>query len=784
MADDERKQQKSSTRFPVKSTPRSKAEDHDDPSTAERSTTSIKPPTYSAPNTPAYARGTQSSTGKQIDDEQTSSSFALKTKASKEKQADRGLSTPKKKTARTTSAANRREGVGSANATPSVPTRRQKGKGKQLETPLPEPGARNGGVNDQNAQPSRPDEQPESRECKEAPLSQSTSAKDPRTEEIERKMQDEELMDEIAEFERGVEEDRLKGQRDGPLEAELQDANGVNIEDAVSSNEEESGLPVVIQGEVEAHESTKQQNPKQKEQDLPKSEVQSVEIKNIYELQRRNQKLENAIIKLQQRNQKLEDYLADTEIVATNAAIEQEEAALAEIGALRKAVKNLNQDVRTKDDELDEAKASTSTSSEKLTRLRDDVEYLANALKKTNAGDAPKTKTLRDLRWKPYSSPEATDLHMHIARFTIFMEEKLQAASTDLDVRNEELATAQKDIQALEQSEKYWKALMEKEQKKREQVECRLADWKVKAEAMYQPDLGEKNRELQTDLYTSQDKNARLQEQTKTLRERAQRWEAEFKSIKSRAEKESEGFVLAYEQQRKDMMVCMKEYLEKLNDPANFDLKPLHEKVRTLERDLQVTTEAFDAVKMSKARVEEDVLPKILGQMREYEVEIEGLRDAWARDAPVRAAYAFKAKKGYRSDTFTSKQIMENEASQEKTSKSPARRDSAIAPPKKFKHVPRCLHPKETAQREAELQQLRKKQDARNASQHNFGIIMKRVHRWQMEDSLWDKQGWSYWLGKSSWDIWDGAGWMSDVQLDMETKTILVGLQEQGILDV
>jgi hypothetical protein len=787
MANDERKQQKSSTRFPVKSTPRSKAEDHDDPSTAEQSTTSAKPPTNSTPHTPAYARCTHSSTAKQIDDEQTSSSFALEIKAPEAKQADRGLGTPKQTTARTTSAANRREDIGSANATPSVPTRTQKGKGKQLETPLPEPGARNGGVNDQNAQPSHPDEQPESREGKEALLSQSTSAKDPKSEEAERKMQDAELAElgcEIAAIEKEEMEGLKKEQNFGPLEAELQEMTHFEVENVVSSGEREPGISFDAQSEVEVHESSKQQNSKQKEQDLPKSEIQSVEVQKIYEMQRRNQKLENAIIKLQQRNQKLEDNLADTEIAATNAVIEQEEGALEEISALKKFVKNLNQDLRTKNDELDEVKASTSTSSEELTRLRDNVEYLANAVKQTNAGDASRTKTLRNLRWKPYSSPEAKDLHMHIARFAMSMEDKMQAASTDLEDKTVELATAQKDLQVLEQSEKHWKRQAEQAQNKREQVERGLADWKVKAEALYQPDLEEKNRELQADLYTSQDKNARLQEQTKTLREHAQRWEDEFKSIKSRAEKESEGFVLAYEHQQKDMMGCMKDYHEKVNDSAYFDFKPLQEKVRTLERDLQVTTEEFDAVKTSKARMEEDILPKILEQMREYEVEIEILRDAWARNAPVRAAHAFKAKKGSRSDTIMSNQIMQNEASQAKTSKDGARRDSAVAPSKNFKHVPRCLHPEETARREAELQQLRKKQDARNASQYNFGTILKQVHRWQMEESLWDKQGWSYWLGKSSWDIWDGAGWMSDVELDMETKRILVGLKEQGILDV
>lgn len=53
-----------------------------------------------------------------------------------------------------------------------------------------------------------------------------------------------------------------------------------------------------------------------------------------------------------------------------------------------------------------------------------------------------------------------------------------------------------------------------------------------------------------------------------------------------------------------------------------------------------------------------------------------------------------------------------------------------------------------------------------------------------MEENLWENQGWSYWLGKNSWDIWDGAGWASDVELDIETRKLVAGLKEQGFLEV
>lgn len=784
---------KSSSRFPVKSHPRSKAEDYDDPSTAEQST---KPRTNSAPNIYAYARGTQASTAKQVGDGKRLS-LALDTKASIAKSADgAGLGPPNKSHARTTSAAGQMEGAGSANPgssgisrPPSILTRRNKGKGKQLEIPLTNSGTRRGGVSDKNAFRPYSGERRHSREG-EVSLSECASASDGLGEEVERDMQDAELVRldcEIAEFEleelkhKMRELERKKGRVDGALEDETQGLTVVKVENVVGSGEGESGLPADVQSEVEVHKSPKLQNPTELESDLPQVKVESAEIRQMNELQRSNQRLEDAVAKLAHRNQQLEDELVSTTesaikqeeaaleeisalVSAAESAVRQEEIALIEVTALKENVQKLSQDLEAKNRELDEVKESTKTSGEKLTEMREDVEYLANAVKQTGTDDASKTKALRDLRWKPYSSLEAKDLHRHIIRFTTVMEGKIQAASAELECKNAELATAQNNLQVLEESKKYWKRQTEQAQKKNEQIERRLADWKVTAEAMYQPNLEEKNRVLQADLTTARDDYNTMHERMQAQKTRAQRWEAEFKTMQSRAEKESEGFELACEQQRKDMMVCMREYHEKLNDPRYFELEPLHEKVRALERELQVTTEEFDAVKVDKARMEEDVLPGILAQMREYEVEIEGLRDAWGRDG-LRAAYAFDVKKG-----------PSNDSREEKTSKYPVHGNSATATTRKGKHVPRCLHPKETARREAELKQLRQRQAKHRTSQDNFGTIMKRVHRWQMEENLWESQGWDY-RSKTN------SGWVSDVELDMETRTLIKGLREQGMID-
>lgn len=796
MANDKRKQQKSSSGFPVKSTPRSKAEDHDD---AEQPT---KPRTNLVPNTHAYARGTQASTAKQIGDGKRLT-LALDTKASKAKQADiAGLGPPKQLHARTTSTAGQIEGAGSANPgssgisrPPSILTRRHKGKGKLLEIPVTNPGTRDGGTCSQNAQSPHSSERRESRgsfDGRETPLSQSMGAYYPETEGMQRNMQDEELAQlerDIAEIE--LEElERKQAQLDEHFKAEIQNLVGVKASDTGSSSEVQPRLPIETQTEVEVHEAPKLQDSRQVEQDMPEPKIQSAEQQKMYELQHRNQKLEDAVVKIAQQNQQLEGELVSTAesaikqdeaaleeisalVSAAESAVKQEEAALEKISALERNVQTLSHDLEAKSMELDEVREGTKTLGENLTKMWEDVQYLANAVKQTRTGDASDTKALRDLIWKPYSSLEAKNLHRHIVRFASVMEDNMQATSADLEVKNKELATAQKDLQVLEESETYWKTQTEQAQKKTEQSERRLADWKVKAGAIYQPYLREKNRELRADLTTARDAYSTMKERMQTQKTCAQRWEAEFKTIKSRAEKESGGFELAYEQQRNDMMICMKAYHEKLKDPKYFELEPLHEKVRRLERDLQVTTREFDAVKVDKARIEEDMLPKILEQMREYEGEIEGLRDAWGRDGLVRAVCTAEANA-----------TKHEAAREEKTSKKLVRRDSAAAPSKKFRHVPRCLHPKETARREAELQQLRQKQARHRTLQDNFGTVMKQVHRWQMEENLWENQGWSYWLGKNSWDIWDGAGWASDVELDIETRKLVAGLKEQGFLEV
>lgn len=99
---------------------------------------------------------------------------------------------------------------------------------------------------------------------------------------------------------------------------------------------------------------------------------------------------------------------------------------------------------------------------------------------------------------------------------------------------------------------------------------------------------------------------------------------------------------------------------------------------------------------------------------------------------------------------------------------------------KKKKYVPHCLHPTDTAKREAELSQLRDMQEKQRATEDYLSEIMERLRKWKTADELYNKKEWKQYEGQSTWEIWGGDNWI--IGQDDETQGRVTELSGQGFL--
>lgn len=464
-------------------------------------------------------------------------------------------------------------------------------------------------------------------------------------------------------------------------------------------------------------------------------------------------KLKSRIGKLQLRIRELEQDLVEQEDSTAEAldgqelAVEREEAAIKKANILEGEIAELDKDLRAKTKDVLEAEEDLKIYNNRLTRLRKDVEYLTEAVKNTShnsVSGAPDTKKLKDLRWHNNTSPHARGLHQNLLQLTEQMENRIQMSSAQcmhvhyiLADKEKELAKAKRDLQAatrelekptvlipnhaLEQERDEWKQLYGTERKKREQAERRLEDFKETANSMYRPRLEQQNRELQIDLNVARDKNIRLQERAQALKTRAQRWEGEYKIIKSRSELESQGFGIALGQKEDDLLLCIKEYRDKMKDPALLEVGKLHEKLSALERDQEVTNKAFDRVKMAKSRIEETEIPRLLDNIAKYKEENKMLKDAWAKSGGFQGFGRASGPLTWAKD--------KSAASNKATSKSAGMNLVYVPTGYYGTHVPRCLHPEETAKRQAVLKLLREEQEKRRAHGDGLDVIVEQFRK-------------------------------------------------------
>jgi hypothetical protein len=463
-------------------------------------------------------------------------------------------------------------------------------------------------------------------------------------------------------------------------------------------------------------------------------------------------------VNLKSRIKKLEKQLAEQKKIAEDARSTADFAILKEEEAL-KAAEKLDQDVQARARELEHARVDLKLYNDRLTTLRLDVEHLTDMVEQSlsnSVNGAPDTKTLKDLRWKSNSSYEAKTLHSNFLHLTKQMESKVQSKFETLSdqymqmkfalaEKEKELIRAKKELQAAIQAKQalltgtaelekerdhmrndrnLWNKAYLDECSKTQQAEHKFEEFRKLAEAMYRPNLEHLNKELQHDLTTVRDENDRLQERAQRLKTRARRWEGEYKTIKSRAEKESKQMKSALEQQVVEMLRYVKEYHDKVKDPAHWDLKPLQETVRALERDKEVIEEAFHREEREKSRIVEFEIPELLERIEGYEEENKKLKDAWAKMTSARLT----------GSTISKSATWEKHIRNDSTSISAGQFDT---------YVPKCLHPEETAKREAEVQRFREQQEERRALGNEWDIVLDQMRRWKMEEKLWDKKVWS-----------------------------------------
>jgi hypothetical protein len=282
--------------------------------------------------------------------------------------------------------------------------------------------------------------------------------------------------------------------------------------------------------------------------------------------------------------------------------------------------------------------------------------------------------------------------------------------------------------------------------------------YRARTEEYYQRDLEHKNRDLRIDLTRAQDENRSLKEQAKKYMAEAQSWKSEYNNALVESEKHTAGFEDKIKDQQDEMLLYIKEYHDKARDPKHWELTGLQNRISTLERDLHITNEMFNATKSEKAKIEDEVT-RLMDLNKRNVREIERIDRGWITRSIAPSVPD--------SDLFeTSSNISSSSSIPWLTS---SKRVSHKGP-----YIPRCHLPKEIGKREVMLKEFRKEQQKRREEEEAGYESMEKVRKWKM-GKLYppEKEDWKELAKMSSWERWDGDEWL-DTKAGRSEK-LLVG---------
>jgi DNA repair exonuclease SbcCD ATPase subunit len=452
----------------------------------------------------------------------------------------------------------------------------------------------------------------------------------------------------------------------------------------------------------------------------------------------------------------------EPQILSSNFVIsDSNKTVLVEDRALREKIAELKQESQVRSEDLVQANKNLRTSDETLERLRGDIENLMNAIHQMSQSSSDRmfnAKTFQDMTQNTEFCPGTNKLLSFLTQLTEQLEIQIQSLSSgteqiQLDPENKELQiiVGLNSFPAREESiinnalEKtpiheaeggYWEQLYKEERKLKEHAERKIESLKNASRKTYHPDLERHIRELQIELTETQDEKAQLQEQVEKYSARAQQWENEYKTVRTRAEKEFAGLQQAIEQREVEMRAYIKDYHDKTKQKNHWNLKGLQDRIKTLEFDQNVTDKLFNDTKTEKARLEDEI-SRLVDIITAYKEENKKLVDAWGLSGVV--------------PTYTSKpsKVASN------TSPSSSESQSNL-------HEPPYHYANVTEKRLVKLKELVDKQEKCRREDAAIEAMLEKARARKMGNVLYKKKGWSQFLGKKSWTIWDGDGWVNN----------------------
>ncbi|KAF2031941.1 hypothetical protein EK21DRAFT_87553 [Setomelanomma holmii] len=470
-------------------------------------------------------------------------------------------------------------------------------------------------------------------------------------------------------------------------------------------------------------------------------------------------------------------------------------------GMLEKRMKELSHELERKVNEpsatdryAKQAAEHLRTVDEDLEKLRQEVEELTYAIEQTSQASQDNllnTEALNRLKQDSDSSNEITKLYTALCELISDLGDRLYSSTlNDLELRGQ-LANKENELnlalKALRDdaadtsvmSPKYksahdkitWKQAYKDMRQRKEQAEAKYESFKKTAEAMYRPDLERKNRELQIELNAARDELEKYREKVAEYRGRARGWEEEYKNAELEHEKCTAVFEQTLKEQRDEMLLYIRDYHDKTQDPEHWEISGLQRRIATLERDLQSTNEHFNTVKSEKARVE-DKVEKLQDIKVRYERHIEELSRANIMGG---AMPRFQTPDSDCSDSDTSSFSISPLSSRDPfTNPKPVKRRGP--------YIPRCPSPKEMKRREGILQDLREAQQQRREDEEKKIEIIEKVRKRHMQEMYppW-KEGWKQLIRQGLWKRWDGEEWLM-VEASEEDRVVVEHLRSRGRL--
>jgi hypothetical protein len=318
-----------------------------------------------------------------------------------------------------------------------------------------------------------------------------------------------------------------------------------------------------------------------------------------------------------------------------------------------------------------------------------------------------------------------------------------------------------------------WERLYKDEHQKRIAADKKLAEVEASAEKARSSRLEQQNQELQTELTAAHEEIAVLRKKADDFETLSKMWQGEAEETKSDLIKRSLNFEKTIAQQQQEVHKHVKEYYDKTQDQAHWEVQGLQKQVAALEAELAATKKTFDQTKSDNESL--DSYAKRLARGNSIrDTHIDKIRQAHARGEKLPTLPSI--------ETETNDDA-ESSASSSSSSFSWLQHPRSLPPAV----IPACRLPDAIDRRAARLQehrehlrQMREKEmlsftvEAALANKYVRDEIMEKVRKWKLKNKYPpEKKGWDIYKARSAWERWEGAKWIAECTIIRKDLQVL-----------